>query len=189
MKRLIGPSSAPELLNSLAVTQLKLGEVGDAVESLQHALKSSPRELSSSIMLAIAKLMQKDPTGAEEVLKKACENAPNSADPVVVLGEFYAGQHRQPEAAAEVSKALQIDPKKYPARFDLAQIQNAREKNRRPRKTSSCWRTPARNPTNLSTGFSCSATGSKTRQLRSLKGCSNKIRAIGKSGRGSSSPM
>lgn len=124
LKKLAGSSATPEVLNALALTQFKLGQVGDAAESLQQALKTSPRELSSSIMLAIAKLSQKDPGAAEDVLKKACESAPNEAAPHIVLGEFYAGQRRGPEAEVEFQKALSIDPKKYPALLDLAQVQN-----------------------------------------------------------------
>ena len=75
-------------------------------------------------MLALAKLSRKDAPGAEEVLKKACESAPKSADPHIVLGEFYAGQRRLPEAEAEFQKALGIDPKRYPALLDLARVQN-----------------------------------------------------------------
>jgi len=125
LKRLAGSSSTTEVLNALALTQLKLGETADAIESLEEALKTSPRELSSSIILAIAKFSQKDSAGAEEVLKKACESAPKSADAHIVLGEFYAGQRRGPEAEAEFQKALGIDAKRYPALLDLAQVQNA----------------------------------------------------------------
>ncbi|HTB12860.1 MAG TPA: tetratricopeptide repeat protein [Bryobacteraceae bacterium] len=125
LKKLANTSATPDVLNALALTQFKLGEVGDAVDSLQAALKNSPRELGSSIMLALAKLTAKDPAGAEEVLKRACESAPGSADPHTVLGEFYLARRRRPEAEAEFQKALQIDPKKYPALLELAQVQNA----------------------------------------------------------------
>ena len=125
LKKLAASSTAPDVLNALAVTQLRLGETGDGMQSLEEALKNSPQELSSSIMLARAKLAQKDASGAEEVLKKACESAPKSADPHIVLGEFYAGQRRGPEAEDEFQKVLGIDPKRYRALFDLAQVQFA----------------------------------------------------------------
>jgi tetratricopeptide (TPR) repeat protein len=124
LKNLAGSFTNPEVLNALALTQLKLGEIGDAVESLQEVLKSSPRELTSSILLAMAKLSQKDASGAEDVLKRACDSAPNSADPHFALGEFYAGQRRGPEAETEFQKVLRIDPQRYPALFDLARVQN-----------------------------------------------------------------
>ncbi len=121
----LGDSPTPEVLNSLALAQLRLGETGDATESLEEALKTSPQELRSSIMLARTKFSQKDVAGAEEVLKKACESAPKSSDARIVLGEFYVGQHRWPEGEAEFQKALAIDPKRYRALIDLAQVQNA----------------------------------------------------------------
>lgn len=125
LKKLAGSTRTPDVLDALALTQLKLGETGDAITSLEESLKTSPGDLGSSIMLAIAKLSQKDIAGAEDVLKKACESSPKSADPHVVLGEFYARQRRGPEAEAEFQKALRIDPKKYPALLDLARVQNS----------------------------------------------------------------
>lgn len=125
LKKLAAASPTPEVLNTLALTQLKLGEAGDAIQTLQEAVKSSPPQLNSSILLAIAKLSRKDAAGAEEVLKQARQSAPNAPEPYIVLGEFYVGTGRQREAEPEFQKALRIDPGKWVALYDLALLQNA----------------------------------------------------------------
>ncbi len=76
----------PEMLNTLALTEMKLGKTENAVDNLEQVLAKAPQELTSSILLARAKLLQRDVKGAEDVLKKAAAAKPNAADPHVVLG-------------------------------------------------------------------------------------------------------
>src|ERR1017187_6080911 len=101
---------APEnadALHSLALTELKLGEAEAAVQHLGRAMAMAPNELVFAVTLAEAKLQQKDVNGAEGVLKKACQDFPNSADAVVVLGRFYAGQNKVAERSEEHTSELQ----------------------------------------------------------------------------------
>jgi len=112
-----------EILNTLALTELKLGNSGNAVQSLERALTEFPPDLRSFVILAHAKLDQKDTPGAEEILKKACKDLPKSADAHRILAEFYLSQIRSSDAEPELQRALSLDPKSGPALYDLAQLQ------------------------------------------------------------------
>src|SRR5215469_4680738 len=84
----------PAALQTLGLTELKLGSPDDAIGHLEQALKTAPQELFTSVTLAQAKLQQGDTKGAEEVLKKATEDSPKSVAATVVLGQLYAMQKR-----------------------------------------------------------------------------------------------
>jgi tetratricopeptide (TPR) repeat protein len=116
-------SITPEMLDTLAMVELKLGKTESGIETLERALTVQPQQLSSSIMLARAKLLQQDVKGAEAVLVKACDNAPSAASPRVTLGEFYTSQSRLGEGEAEFRSALNIDPNNGMALLDLALLQ------------------------------------------------------------------
>lgn len=119
------PSNSTEVLNSLALTELKLGKTDNAAQDLSLVLENAPQELASSILLAQTKLRQHDLKGAEEVLIKACEAAPKSATPRVALGQFYAAQGRVPEAEEQFQRALTIDSKSGQALINLASLQRS----------------------------------------------------------------
>src|ERR1017187_868763 len=112
-----------DALHSLALTELKLGETDAAVQHLGRAMATAPNELVFALTLAEAKLQQKDLKGAEGVLKKACQDFPNSADAVVVLGRFYAGQNRIAEAEQQFQRGLTINPTHVAALLNLATLQ------------------------------------------------------------------
>jgi tetratricopeptide (TPR) repeat protein len=118
-----GPGSA-EILNSLALTELKLGEANSAIGTLQQALGTSPQELSSSILLALARLSTRDTQGAEAALKQACANAPKSADARLALAHYYTALGKLPVALAEFQLALSLDPDNHAALFNVAKMQN-----------------------------------------------------------------
>jgi tetratricopeptide (TPR) repeat protein len=117
--------ATPEMLNTLAYTELRLGKRSDAVRILEEALAKNPGELTSSILLARARLGEKDVKGAEEVLRKAQTASPKSAQPHVVLGEFYNGINRPSDSEAEFRTALGIDPNNVEALYSLAAVQYA----------------------------------------------------------------
>jgi tetratricopeptide (TPR) repeat protein len=118
-------SVTPEMLNTLAFTELRLGNPENAVQILEQALAQSPGELTSTLLLAKTKLMNKDTKAAEEILKKACSTAPKSAEPRRFLGGFYFSQRRLPEAEAQFRQALEIDPKSAITLIDLSSLQLA----------------------------------------------------------------
>jgi len=113
----------PEVLNTLAYADLKLGKIDSAVESLDRVLAQVPDDLAASVMRAGADLLNHDTKGAEQTLLQACKIAPKSAEARRVLGDFYADQKRFPEAETQFQAALAIDPKDGPALLDLARLQ------------------------------------------------------------------
>jgi len=118
-----GSSATPEILKTIAYTQLELGDTASAIQSLQQVLTQSPGELDASVSLARTKLSQNDAEGAEEVLQKASSDAPTSADARRVLGDFYLSQKRIPEAETQFRRALEIDPNWGPALLGLGRSQ------------------------------------------------------------------
>jgi tetratricopeptide (TPR) repeat protein len=130
LKALLGDASAnAEVLNTLAFTELRLGNTASAIQSFEAALAQSPGELLSSIMLARAKLSQNDAKGAEAILMKACIDLPKSADARRILGEFYAYQNRNAEAEAELRRALDLNSRNGLALLDLARLSLAAGRN------------------------------------------------------------
>jgi len=114
---------SPEVLETLALTEWKLGDLGDAVQHLNKVLAHLPAELQASIWLAQAKLQQHDPKGALAVLEKACEAAPQSAAPRIALAHLYLAEKVPDQAEAELKRALALEPHNYSALFDLANLQ------------------------------------------------------------------
>ncbi len=112
-----------EALRSLAVADLRLGNFADAAESVQRALTKTPGELVASMLLAKAKLGQKDVTGAEAILKEAVAHAPKSAPAHSMLAEFYLSQNRFADAETELQAALAADPKSERALMVIARLQ------------------------------------------------------------------
>jgi tetratricopeptide (TPR) repeat protein len=115
--------SNPEALHALALTELKLGDPQDAIEHLGQAIAAAPDKLMLAVTLAQVKLDQKDPDGAEAVLKKACADSPKSVDAIVVLGRFYSIRNRFPEAEQQFQRALALDANHPAATLDLAMLE------------------------------------------------------------------
>jgi Tfp pilus assembly protein PilF len=123
LQSLLTGKSDAEVLNTLAFTELKLGDPDSAVHILEQLLVEAPGQVSAALLLAQTRMSLKDMAGAEAALKKACTDAPQSADARRFLGEFYISEHRMPEADLQLKEALKIDPKDGPARLDLARLQ------------------------------------------------------------------
>ena len=124
LKELVKNSAAtPEILNTIAFAELRLGNTESAVDSLDRVLSQSPGELGASAMLAGAKLLNHDSKGAEEILLKACKEAPQSAEARRILGDFYVEQKRLADAEAQFQAAIGMDPKSGTALLDLARLQ------------------------------------------------------------------
>jgi tetratricopeptide (TPR) repeat protein len=110
----------PEMLNILAYTELRLGKTGDAVQMLEELLAKNPGESTAALLLARAKLAAKDVKGAEEVLQKALAASPKTAQPHVILGDFYRITDRPGDAETQYRAALNLDPNNVPALYSLA---------------------------------------------------------------------
>jgi tetratricopeptide (TPR) repeat protein len=111
-----------EMLQVLALTELRMGRTEDAVHGFEQALAKAPEALNSAVMLSMAKMVQRDFAGAEEVLKKACENSPNSAEARVILARFYYSLGRPADADAQIRRALEIRPDHGPALMDQGRL-------------------------------------------------------------------
>jgi len=118
----------PDVLHALALTELKLDEPREAIRHLEQAMTAAPQELVLAVVLADAKMQQKDLKGAEEVLKKACGNSPKSADCVVILGRLYVIENKRSEAEQQFQQALGMDPNNGAALLNLATLENAEGK-------------------------------------------------------------
>src|SRR5690349_5525927 len=79
--------------------------------------------MRSSIALAVIKLSRKDTAGAEQILKKAATEAPQSPEPLIALGELYLVIHKTREAEASLRQALNVDPRNANALLYLASLQ------------------------------------------------------------------
>ncbi len=108
-----------DALNTLAMTELRLGKPGEAERHLDRALALLPGSLESSALLMRAKLSEGDVQGAEAVLQQCFRNAPQSAEVALVMGRFYLVTHRERQADEQFRRALGIDPKYGPALLDL----------------------------------------------------------------------
>ena len=110
-------------VNALALTDLKLGKIDDAIQALKAELAKAPGDLSTSIMLAQVQESQHDIKSAEDLLIRACLASPQNAEPAVALGQFYARQNRIAEAESEFRKGVAIDSKSGIARLQLAVLE------------------------------------------------------------------
>lgn len=112
-----------DALDTLALAELKLGEKSDAEQQLNRALAVAPRSLRSSILLAEARVSDRDYKGAENVLRQACEHDPASSEARVALATFYFGKNRTAEAEQALAEALKLNPNNATALLTLARIQ------------------------------------------------------------------
>ena len=117
-----GGAATSEVLDTLAMTQMKLGDPAGAAEVLERAASEFGTDLRAYVMLAQAKLRQKDLAGAEAALKKGVDALPNSSDAHRSLAEFYIAQGRLPDAESELRRAVAADGAAGAALFDLARV-------------------------------------------------------------------
>src|SRR5260370_38836995 len=81
------------------------------MQRLQEAMKKFPTHRQSAVTLAQMKLNTKDWTGAEQVLKKAVADAPQSSPAETALGNLYLFLRQPASAESEFKMAVQLDPK------------------------------------------------------------------------------
>ena len=108
-----------DALNTLALTELRLGKPEEAATHLQQALAYLPGSLESSALLMRAKLSQGDVTGAGDILQQCYLKSPESAAVALVMGRFYLVTHRPQQAEEQFRRAIRIDSKYGAALLDL----------------------------------------------------------------------
>ena len=116
-------ASQPEVLDALAIADLKLKKPEEAVELLQKALSKFPNDLKSAGALAAIQFGQHNFAEAEETLKKAVAQAPQSAQAALALANLYLLENKKLEAEPELRRAIQLDPSNAPALLSLGALQ------------------------------------------------------------------
>jgi tetratricopeptide (TPR) repeat protein len=114
----------PDVLQVLALSELKLGSPEEAAQHLERAVATAPQNLVIVVTLAQAKLSQNDTKGAEEVLKGAVAASPESADAAIMLGRLYMGLKRYGEAEGQFRRAISLDANSGTALLNLAVLEN-----------------------------------------------------------------
>jgi tetratricopeptide (TPR) repeat protein len=110
-------------IDTLAITEFKLGKPDDAVALIQKELGKSPSNLQSVLVLARMKLLRNDVNGAQEVLRKYVATDPKSALAELALGQFYLITGKLSQAETELRHALGLNPKLGAALYTLALVQ------------------------------------------------------------------
>ena len=101
----------PDVLNLLAIAELRLGEEKDAISHLETALKNAPQDVAAAVNLSRVRLKSHDAAGAEAILKRLVEQSPKSATAALALAEFYLTVDREVDAAGLIERAYELDPK------------------------------------------------------------------------------
>ncbi len=126
---LIDTDQAPDTLNTLAFTELRLGRPDQAAEYLAQAVAKFPRELGPSLLLAQVKLRSGDAKGAEDTLQQLTHSASQSLEARALLGAFYESQKRLPEAEQVLRQALAMKSDSGLVLRQMASVDKALGKN------------------------------------------------------------
>lgn len=121
--------NAPDTLNTLAFTELRLGRPDQAAEYLAQAVAKFPRELAPSLLLAQVKLRSGDIKGAENTLQQLTHSVPQSLEARALLGAFYESQRRLPEAEQVLRQALAMKSDSGLVLRQMASVDEALGKN------------------------------------------------------------
>lgn len=106
-------------LNTLAMSELRLGKPEDAEAHLEQALGRLPGDLESAALLMRARLSQGDVKGAEAALQQCYRKSPDSPQVALVMGRFYLVTHHPQQAEEQFRRAIRIEPNYAAALMDL----------------------------------------------------------------------
>ena len=98
------------VMTELGTLQFKLGETGEAEKSYLSALQEKPSFLLALLNLGKLRMSEKKFEGAIEVLSRAVEVEPRSADANYFLGESYLQIKKGSKAVGFLEEALRLDP-------------------------------------------------------------------------------
>ena len=80
----------------------------EAAQEQREEIKNNPDDFRAHYELGNIALKRHNAEEAERELKRASELAPDNPDPLIYLGELYAGQNRPVEAEAAMRKAIAL---------------------------------------------------------------------------------
>ncbi len=80
----------------------------EAAQEQREEIKNNPNDFRAYYELGNIALKRHNAEEAEHALRRAAELAPDNPDPLIYLGELYAGQNRPAEAEGAMRKAIAL---------------------------------------------------------------------------------
>ena len=99
----------PALLNKLGISELKLGDRGQARKHFSQALKADPKNISAMNNLGAVAYLDKKYKTAVKYLKQALELDESSAPAHLNLAEAWMGMNQVDRAMTEYARAIELD--------------------------------------------------------------------------------
>ena len=99
----------PALLNKLGISELKLGDRGQARKYFSRALKVDPKNISALNNLGAVAYLDKKYKTAVKYLKQALELDESSAPSHLNLAEAWMGLNQIDRAMTEYARAIELD--------------------------------------------------------------------------------
>jgi tetratricopeptide (TPR) repeat protein len=99
----------PNLLNKLGISELKLGDRGQAKKYFSRALKADPKNISALNNLGAVAYLDKKYKTAVKYLKQALELDESSAPSHLNLAESWMGLNQIERAMTEYARAIELD--------------------------------------------------------------------------------
>jgi tetratricopeptide (TPR) repeat protein len=110
---------SPRAAFNHVITLINAGDLGNAAEFCREAVKSNPSDINMTALLGAILLKSRDFEGAEAILHRAIELAPNFAKPHEDLGILLVETGRAEEAVPVLKNATRLDPQAEMAFFTL----------------------------------------------------------------------
>jgi tetratricopeptide (TPR) repeat protein len=113
----------PDVLNSIGAALMYLGRISEAEQRLREALDSDPNYIEA--LVSLAGVLQGNPAGAEEWLRRALKVNPKYPGVRSKLGISLASAGRVREAKIAFRKALKLDPNDADALLGMGGVARA----------------------------------------------------------------
>ena len=114
--------------NNLGVAQLEQFNYSEGAQSFQRSLALDPQLKIAQINLAIALFNLQDIEAALLAAQTAAKNAPESPQPIYILGLIAKNQNRADDALAAFKRVLEIDLDDVGANVNIGQIYASQRK-------------------------------------------------------------
>jgi len=119
------PATRREALLVLGTSYVTNGQIAEAATVYEELARIHPRNLDVWVNLAAAAMHTGDYTAVKRHLDRALKLAPNSAQAMINMGNYYARQNQPGEAQQWFAKAVAVDPHDHLAHIGLG-IQSVR---------------------------------------------------------------
>ncbi len=127
-------ASSPDKVNALELLgagEFELGKPAEAEEHLEEAVKRAPRHIMGAVMLARLQLSRGGRQAAEATVRRMAAANSRSAQAHLAAAQFYGSLGRSAEGRAELTRAVELEPKNPAALLALASLafQEGRERD------------------------------------------------------------